>query len=107
MQKGRSEVWINGKKTRRRLTVDSLPYAHHLAGELKLIFFTSYVLDRRIRKSQIERLIRKGNVTGGRLNVVEAARVWWSQNVQNRNACGPTKNLPRITPSANIQDCLA
>jgi hypothetical protein len=45
MEKRRREVRINGKKTRRRLAVDPLAYAQHLAGEFELVLFTPHMLD--------------------------------------------------------------
>ena len=60
-----------------------------------------------IGKSQIEGLVWKGYIAGGRLDVGESTSVIWRQNVQNRNACRPAKDLPCVIPSADIQDCLA
>lgn len=48
MKKGRSEVWINGKKAGRCLAVNPLANAHHLAGKFELVLFTPRVLDRRV-----------------------------------------------------------
>ena len=107
MKEWRGKMWINGEKTRRRLAIDPLSHAHHLAGEFKLVFFTPNVLNGGIGKGQIEGLVRKRNVAGRRLNISEAACIFRRKNVQNRYTCGPPKGLPRITPSAHVQDCLA
>src|SRR5438270_7083505 len=55
----------------------------------------------------MKRLVGKRYVTGRCLDVVEAACIYRRQNIQNRDAGGTSNNLPRIAPSANIQDCLA
>jgi len=103
----RCQVWINGKKTRRRLAIDPLSHAQHLAGKFKLVFFTAHMLYGGIGKSQVEGLIWKRYIAGRRLNISEATSIVWRKNVQNRYAGRAPKNLPRITPSSNIQDCLA
>jgi len=104
MKKRRGEVWINGKQARGCLAVNPLPYTHHLAGKFKLVLFTPHMLDGRIRKSQIKRLVGKRYLTGRCLDVVKAARIYRRQNIQNRDTGRASNHLPCITASANIQN---